>query len=62
MLNNTILTTRNESLAALVKKLSRDIKNLESENSRLKKAGKVSARNTTFCTDCKKEGFHQTEA
>ena len=62
MLNNTTLTTSNESLVALVNKLNGDIKNLERENSRLKKGGQVSARNTTLCTNCKKEGFHQPEA
>ena len=62
VLNNTTLTTSNESLVALVNKLSGDIKNLERENSRLKKGGQVSARNTTLCTTCKKKGFHQTEA
>ena len=37
VLNNTTLTTTNESLAALVKKQAGDIKNLERENARLKK-------------------------
>ena len=54
VLNNTFLTTSNESLVALVKKLSGDIKNIEREISCLKKGGQVSARNTTFCTNCKK--------
>ena len=62
MLNNTTLTTSNESLVALVKKLNGDIKNLERENSCLKKGGQVSTRNTTLCTNFKKEGFHQPEA
>ena len=62
MLNNTTLKTSNESLVSLVKKLSGDIKNLERENSRLKKSGKVIARNITLCKNCKKEGFHQPEA
>ena len=62
VLNNTTLATSNESLVALVKKLSRDIKNLEQEISRLKKGRQVSARNTTLCTNCKKEGFYQPEA
>ena len=52
----------NESLAALVKKLSGDIKNLEREISRLNKGGQVSARNTTLCKNCKKGGFHHPEA
>ena len=59
MLNNTNLSTSNESLVALVKKLSGDIKNLEREISRMKKGGQVSARNTTLCEKCKKEVFHQ---
>ena len=54
VLNNTTLSTSNESLVALVKKLSNDIKNLEREISRMKKGGQVSARNTTLCTHCKK--------
>ena len=62
MLNNTALTTSNESLVALVKKLNGDIKNLEHKKSRLKKGGHVSTRNTTLCNNCKKEGFHQLEA
>ena len=62
MLNNNTLTTSNESLVDLVKKLSGDIKNLERENYCLKKGGQVSARNTTLCTNCKKDGFRQPEA
>ena len=62
VLNNTTLATSNESLVALVNKLSGDIKNLEREISRLNKGGQVSARNTTLCKNYKKEGFHQPEA
>ena len=62
VLNNTTLTTSNESLVALVNKFNGNIKNLERENSRLKKGGKLSSRNTTLCTNFKKEGFHQPEA
>ena len=62
VLNNITLTTINESLVALFKKLNGKIKNLERENSRLKKGGQVSARNTTLCIDFKKEIFHQPEA
>ena len=62
VLNKTTLATSNESLVALVKKLSGDIKNLEREIYRLKKGRKFSARNTTLCTNCKREGFHQSEA
>ena len=61
VLNNTTLSTSNESLVALVKKLSNDIKNPEWKISRLKKGGQVSARNTTLCANCKKEGFHQPQ-
>ena len=51
LLNNNTLATSNESLAALVKKLSGDIKNLKQEISRPKEGGQVSARNTTLCTN-----------
>ena len=62
MLNNTTLATSNESLVALVKKFTGDIKNLEWENSRIKKVGQVSNQITTLCNNCKKEGYHQPEA
>ena len=62
VLNNTTLVTSNESLVALVKKLSGEITNLEREISRLKKGGQVSASNTTLCINFKKGGLHQTEA
>ena len=62
VLNKTTLyTSNNESLSALVKNLSNDIKNLERRIYRLKKGGQVSARNTTLCANCKKEGFHQPQ-
>ena len=61
MLNNTTLATSNESLVALVKKQSNDIKNLEQEISRMKKGGQASARNTKLCANCKKEGFHHPQ-
>ena len=61
VLNNTTLSTSNESLVALVKKLSNDIKKLEQEISRMKKGVQVSASNTTLCAHCKKEGFHQPQ-
>ena len=51
----------NESLVALVKKLSNDIKNLERGISRTKKGGQVIARNITLCAHCKKEGFYQPQ-
>ena len=62
VLNNTTLTTSTKILVALIKKLNGDIKNLERENSRLNKGGQASSRNTTLCTNCKKEVFHQPEA
>ena len=62
VLNNTTLTISNKSIVALVKKLIGDIKNLEREDSRLKKGGQVSARNITICTNCKKKVFQQPEA
>ena len=61
VLNNTTLSTSNESLVALVKKISGDIKNFEQEISRQKNGGQVSARNTTLCSTCKKEGFHKPQ-
>ena len=51
VLNNTTLTTSNESLVDLVKKLNGNIKNLERENLRLKKGGQVSTRNKTLCNN-----------
>ena len=62
VLNNTTLTTSNDSLVVLVIKLTGDMKNQEQKISRLKKGRQVSTRNTTLCTNCKKEGFHQPEA
>ena len=62
MLNNTTITTSNESLLSLDKKITGDIKNLERETSRLKKGGQVSNRSTTLCNHCQKEGYHQPEA
>ena len=61
VLDNTTLATSNESLVALVKNQSNDIKNLEREIYRMKKGGQVSAMNTTLCAHFKKEGFHQTQ-
>ena len=51
VLNNTTLSTSNESLVALVKNLSIDITNLGREISRMKNGGQVSARNTTLCAN-----------
>ena len=61
VLNNTKLATSNESLVSLVKKLTGYIKNLERENSCIKKDGQVSGRSTTLCHNCKKEGYHQPD-
>ena len=61
VLNNTTLTTTNDSLVVLVEKLTGDMKNQEQEILRLKKGGQVSTRNTTLCTNFKKKGFHQPE-
>ena len=64
MLNNTTLTTTNESLAALVKKQAGDLKKLEREIARLKKTpqAQASPRNPpTLCAHCKKEGYHQAK-
>ena len=62
VLNNTKLAANNESLVDLVKKLTGDIKNLERNNSRLKKGGQVSGRSKTLCHHCKQEGYHQPDA
>ena len=61
VLNNTTLSISNESLVALVKKQSNDIKNLKREISRLKKGGQLSASNITLCVNCKKVGFRQPQ-
>ena len=64
VLNNTTLTTTNESLAALVKKQAGDIKNLEREIARLKKKpqAQVSPRNPpTLCANFKNEGYYQAK-
>ena len=57
MANNTKLAANNESLVAMVKKLTGYIKNLESDNTRLKKGGQ-SSRGPTLCHHCKREGYH----
>ena len=54
VLNNTTLTTSNESLMALVKNQSNDINNLDWEISRMKKGGQASTRNTTLCANYNK--------
>ena len=56
VLNNTTLATSNESLVALVKKLTGDIKNLKRDHLHLKKGGQVSGLSTTLFRHCKKEG------
>ena len=62
VLNNITLSTSNDTLVALLKKVTGYIKNLERENLRLKKGRQVSKRSTTLCNHCKKEGYHQPEA
>ena len=62
VLNNTTLVTSNDNLVALDKKLTRDIKTPNRDNSRLKKGEQVSGRSTTLCHHCKKDGYHQPEA
>ena len=62
VLNNTKLAASNERLVALVKKLTGDIKNLELDNSQLKKGGQVSGQNTTLFHHSKKEGYHHPDA
>ena len=63
VLNNTTLTTTNESLVALVKKQAGDLKNLEQELARLKKPqAQASPRNPpTLWVNCKKEGYYQAK-
>ena len=63
MLNNTTLTTTNESLVALVKKQANYLKNLERELARPKKPqAQARPRNPpTLCANCKKEGYHQAQ-
>ena len=54
VLNNTKLAASNKSRVTMVKKLTGDIKNLERDNSRLKKGRQVSGRGPTLCHHCKK--------
>ena len=63
VLNNTTLTTTNESLVALVKKQEGNLKNFEREIACLKKPqDQASPRNPpTLCVNCKKEGYHQAK-
>ena len=51
VLNKTTLTTSNEILVALVKKITGDMMKQEQEILRLKKGGQVRTRNTTLCTN-----------
>ena len=62
VLNNTILTTSNESLVALVNKITGDIKNLERENSRLKKGVEVSTRSKTLLQQLQEIGLSPTRS
>ena len=59
--NNTKLSSNNSRLVAMVKKLTGDIKNVERDNSRLKKSGQ-SSRVPTACYRCKKDGYHAPNA
>ena len=52
--NNIKLAENKESLVTMVKKLTGDIKNLERDNSRLKKVGQVSGRGPNLCHHCNK--------
>ena len=61
MANNTKLAANNESLVAMVKKLTGNIKNLERDNARLNKCGQ-SIRGPTLCHHCKKKGYHAPDA
>ena len=64
--NNAKLTATNEDLVAIVKKLSKEIKNLERETYRLKKTGNSGAsqgkRDPTLCPHFKKEGYHKPDS
>ena len=57
--NNTKLAASNKSLVALVKQLTGDIKNLERNNSHLKKGRQGCGQSTNLYHRCKKEGYHQ---
>ena len=60
--NNTKLAASNKSRVTMVKKLTGDIKNLERDNSRLKKGMQIRGRGPTLCHHCKKERYHQSDA
>ena len=57
VLNNTTLATSNESLVALVKKLSNNIKNLEREISRLKREVKPAQGTPPYVPTARKKSF-----
>ena len=61
VLNNSTLATSNKNLVAPLRKQSNEIMNLEWKISHIKKGGQASARNTTLCANCKKEGFRQPQ-
>ena len=61
VVNNTKLAANNESLVAMVKKMTGNIKNLEHHNARLKKGGKNSWGPTLY-HHCKREGYHVSDA
>ena len=58
MANSAKLAATNEDLVGIVKKLSKEIKNLERETYRLKKTGDSGASkekmDTNLCTHCNK--------
>ena len=58
--NNTKLAATNKNLVNIVKKLTKDIKYIERETSRIKKVGQ-SKRDPTLCHHCKKKGYHVPE-
>ena len=61
LVNNTKLAATNESLVVMVKKVTGDIKNLERDNTRLKKGGQ-SSQGPTLCHHCKREEYHAPDA
>ena len=61
LVNNTKLAATNESLVVMVKKMTGNIKNLERDNTCLKKGGK-SSQGPTLCHHCKREEYHAPDA
>ena len=64
--NNAKLAAANEELVAIVKKLSKENKDLQQETYRLKKTGSSGAtqgkRYPNLFPHCKKEGYHAPHA